>query len=80
MIQTLRRNPRRKIKKINLLERKKNLDSKIYTSIVQDTNDGSGDAFVELPPEIIESMNLKEDDLFNIDTKNGTIILTKIEK
>lgn len=55
------------------------MDSKIYTTTVQDAGDGSGDCIVELPLEIIQSMGLKEGDIFNIDIVDNAILLTKVE-
>lgn len=56
------------------------MGSKIYTTILQDANDGSGDAIVEFPQELIDSMGLKDGDIFNIDIINNSIVMTKIEK
>ena len=47
-----------------------------YTVKMQEAEDGSGDLFFELPPEIIKEMDIKEGDEFDINEENGYIVIT----
>ena len=48
---------------------------KTWTTILKDVGDGSGDAYVELPPELIEEKGWKEGDDIPIEVKDGKIYL-----
>jgi hypothetical protein len=52
--------------------------SKKWTAQLEDTNDGTGDAILPLPDELLADLDWKEGDTLNVDTrKDGTIVLTK---
>ena len=40
----------------------------------------NGDAIVELPPELLEEMGLKEGDTLDISEKDGKVIIKKIDE
>ena len=49
----------------------------IYPDIkLQEVDDGSGDVFFELPPELIKDLKLKEGDEFEINSEHGHLLLT----
>ena len=51
----------------------------MYTSEVKEAEDGSGDAILEFPEEMIRELNWKEGDTLKISLEeDGTIILRKI--
>ncbi|TRX76400.1 AbrB/MazE/SpoVT family DNA-binding domain-containing protein [Pseudomonas mangiferae] len=44
----------------------------------EDPGDGSGDMIVDLPPEILEAMNLRIGDSLSIEVEQGIIVLKPI--
>lgn len=44
----------------------------------QDPGDGSGDVIIDLPSDILQSMNLNLGDLLSIELVNGAIVLKPI--
>lgn len=44
----------------------------------QDPGDGSGDVIVDLPPDILEAMNVGLGDSLSIEVINGLIVLRPI--
>lgn len=51
-----------------------------YIVEIQETNDGSGDFILPIPPEILKSLDLKEGDDINFEIKNGSIYMSKVIK
>ena len=52
----------------------------MYTSEIKEAEDGSGDAILEFPEEMIRELNWKEGDTLKISLEeDGTIILRKIQ-
>lgn len=49
---------------------------KSWTSICQDSGDGSGDVIVEVPPELIARLGLSVGDVLTIEVIDGAIVLT----
>jgi hypothetical protein len=59
----------------------RNLRKTTYSSIVEDAGDGSGDAILTIPPEILEQTQWKEGTVLNISMDNmGRIILKEVGK
>lgn len=56
--------------------------SKIYTSVVKECEDGSGDVYIELPEEMLADLGWKEGQTLNLDIKKeeegNVIILTTV--
>ncbi|WP_318183287.1 AbrB/MazE/SpoVT family DNA-binding domain-containing protein [Pseudomonas fluorescens] len=52
------------------------IESKRWTSLCQDPEDGSGDLIVDLPPELLEEMGLAAGDELDIAVADGLIILS----
>ncbi|MNY81045.1 hypothetical protein D3C86_2224020 [compost metagenome] len=52
--------------------------SRSWTVKCQDSGDGSGDAVVDLPPELIAEMGWKAGDELSIECEEGVIVLTPI--
>jgi antitoxin component of MazEF toxin-antitoxin module len=48
------------------------------TVTCQDPGDGSGDVIIEIPPDVLQSMNLKLGDLLSIELVNEAIVLRPI--
>jgi formylmethanofuran dehydrogenase subunit D len=51
--------------------------TKKYVSEVIEADDGSGDAILQFPDEMIESLGWEEGDTLSITTENDSIILKK---
>ena len=49
-----------------------------WTTTLIDAGDGSGDAILQFPDEIIEALGWKEGDELSIEWEDGEIILRKI--
>ena len=54
--------------------------SKIYTTIIEDAEDGSGDGILTFPPEVIEQTGWKEGDVLKLQVKDGKLYITKKDK
>jgi hypothetical protein len=54
--------------------------NKVYTSVVEDANDGSGDVVITIPEEILEYQNWKEGQALMMEVKDGKIYLTALPK
>lgn len=52
---------------------------KKYRLEIKEAPDNSGDYIIEFPPELLEEAGFKENDLLNIDLKDGKIIINKVE-
>lgn len=52
---------------------------KSFTATIEDTQDGSGDRILTIPPEISKEFGWKEGTLLNIELENNVIILTEIK-
>ncbi|MEF9896761.1 MAG: AbrB/MazE/SpoVT family DNA-binding domain-containing protein [Pseudomonas sp.] len=48
------------------------------TVICKDPGDGSGDIIIDLPPSVLESMNLDIGDLLTIELVEGAIVLKPV--
>lgn len=48
------------------------------TVICQDPGDGSGDIIIDLPPSVLESMNLDIGDSLTIELVEGAIVLKPV--
>ena len=54
---------------------------KSWTLNVEETNDGSGDAILTFPPELLEQAGWKEGDTLKwIDQKDGSWLLKKVDE
>ena len=54
---------------------------KSWTLNVEETNDGSGDAILTFPPELLEQAGWKEGDTLKwIDQKDGSCLLKKVDE
>jgi hypothetical protein len=53
------------------------INKNVWTTTVEDTNDGSGDVIVPLPQEMLDSLGWKEGDTVNIEKKDGVIYVDK---
>jgi hypothetical protein len=51
--------------------------TKKYNSEVIEADDGSGDAILQFPDEMIESLGWKEGDTLSISAENDVIIIKK---
>jgi antitoxin ChpS len=51
-------------------------EAKSWTSICQDSGDGSGDVIVDIPPELIARLGLDAGDMLKIEVIDGVIVLT----
>ena len=52
-----------------------------WTLNVEETNDGSGDAILTFPPELLEQAGWKEGDTLKwIDQKDGSWLLKKVDE
>ncbi len=51
-----------------------------WTVVCQDTGDGSGDLIVELPPELLEMMELDIGDELSLEEQNGTIVMKPLRR
>jgi hypothetical protein len=51
-----------------------------WTVVCLDAGDGSGDLIVELPPELLEMMELDIGDELSLEELNGTIVLTPLPR
>jgi len=53
---------------------------KSWTLNVEEANDGSGDAILTFPPDLLEQAGWKEGDTLNwIDQKDGSWLLKKVD-
>ena len=53
---------------------------KSWTLNVEEANDGSGDAILNFPPDLLEQAGWKEGDTLNwIDQKDGSWLLKKVD-
>jgi hypothetical protein len=56
--------------------------SKIYTSVVKECEDGSGDVYIELPDEMLADLGWKEGQTLDLDIKKdptgNVIVLTAV--
>jgi hypothetical protein len=56
------------------------LKLKSWTLNVEEANDGSGDAILTFPPDLLEQAGWKEGDTLNwIDQKDGSWLLKKVD-
>jgi hypothetical protein len=56
------------------------LKLKSWTLNVEEANDGSGDAILNFPPDLLEQAGWKEGDTLNwIDQKDGSWLLKKVD-
>ena len=56
------------------------LKLKNWTLNVEEANDGSGDAILSFPPDLLEQAGWKEGDTLNwIDQKDGSWLLKKVD-
>jgi hypothetical protein len=56
------------------------LKLKSWTINVEEANDGSGDAILNFPPDLLEQAGWKEGDTLNwIDQKDGSWLLKKVD-
>ncbi|WP_248915670.1 AbrB/MazE/SpoVT family DNA-binding domain-containing protein [Pseudomonas moorei] len=53
-------------------------DSVRATVKCQDPGDGSGDVIIDLPPDVLEEMNVGLGDLLTIELVDGSIVLKPI--
>lgn len=55
---------------------------KTYTTFVKDAEDGSGDAIIEFPPEMLDELGWQEGILLNLDLKvdpaGNVIVITPV--
>lgn len=54
------------------------MNSKTFSTTIEDAGDGSGDSVLTFPPEILEEMGWKEGTLLNIEEKDGNLHITEI--
>ena len=52
------------------------MSQRSWFSIVEDAEDGSGDALIVLPQELLAQQGWKADDEFTLAIENGSIVLT----
>ena len=60
----------------------KNQESKLksWTLNIEEANDGSGDAILNFPPDLLEQAGWKEGDTLNwVDQKDGSWLLKKVD-
>ena len=55
------------------------MNSKTYSTTIEDAGDGSGDAIFTIPPEILEEMGWKEGTLLNVEEKNGNLYISEVK-
>jgi hypothetical protein len=55
------------------------LSEKVYTTTIENANDGSGDGILTLPPELCEEMGWSEGTLLNVEIVNGEITLQEVK-
>lgn len=53
--------------------------NKVYTTTVEDSGDGTGDIVITLPEEMLNDMNWKEGQEFDISLDGHVIYLTPIK-
>jgi antitoxin component of MazEF toxin-antitoxin module len=51
-------------------------ETESWTSICQDSGDGTGDVIVDIPPELIARLGLGAGDLLTLEVIDGVIVLT----
>ena len=52
-------------------------DKKVYKAELLDTNDGTGDAILQFPDELIEETGWKEGTVLNLMVEDGVLIITE---
>ena len=50
---------------------------KVYKAELLDTNDGTGDAILQFPDELIEETGWKEGTVLNLMVEDGVLIITE---
>jgi hypothetical protein len=55
------------------------MNSKTYSTTIEDAGDGSGDSVLTIPPEILEEMGWKEGTLLNVQEKDGNLYITEVK-
>jgi len=55
------------------------MNSKTYSTTIEDAGDGSGDGILTFPPEILEEMGWKEGTLLNVEEKDGNLYITEVK-
>jgi hypothetical protein len=55
------------------------MNSKTYSTTIEDAGDGSGDGILTFPPEILEEMGWKEGTLLNVEEKGGNLYITEVK-
>jgi bifunctional DNA-binding transcriptional regulator/antitoxin component of YhaV-PrlF toxin-antitoxin module len=55
------------------------MNSKTYSTTIEDAGDGSGDGIFTFPPEILEEMGWKEGTLLKIEEKNGNLYISEVK-
>ena len=54
-------------------------ETKTYSSVIIDADDGSGDGILQFPDELIEEMGWKEGTLLNLKVEGNAIIITEVK-
>lgn len=55
------------------------MKKKVYTTTIEEAEDGSGDGIFTFPPEILEEMGWKEGTLLNVEEKNGNLYISEVK-
>jgi bifunctional DNA-binding transcriptional regulator/antitoxin component of YhaV-PrlF toxin-antitoxin module len=55
------------------------MNSKTYSTTIEDAGDGSGDGILTFPPEILEEMGWKEGTLLNVEEKDGNLYISEVK-
>ena len=53
---------------------------KTFTTEILDTNDGSGDGILQLPPEFCEEEDWRENDTLLLKVENDTVVISNKSK
>ena len=56
------------------------MTKKVYTTTIEDAEDGSGDGILTFPPEILEETGWKEGQLLKLSYIDDKIYITTVEK
>lgn len=56
------------------------MTKKVYTTTIEDAEDGSGDGILTFPPEILEETGWKEGQLLKLSYIDDKIYITAVEK
>jgi hypothetical protein len=59
---------------------KKKMTKKLYSATTEESPDGSGDIFLNFPPDFIEETGWKEGDIIHMYVENNTLILRNKSK